>query len=1050
MKKHKLPLVLLSTFLGMQCLTAQQMKVSGVVINEEDGEPVIGATVVVKGTTVGTVTDMDGAFSLEADKGALLQISYVGMQSQEIGVKANLKILLKSDTQNLDDVIVVAYGTAKKSSFTGSAAALGAKDLDIRPLNNAAQALEGAAPGLQIAASSGQPGESPSVRIRGFGTINASSEPLYVVDGSIYNGSIADINPADIENMTVLKDAASTSLYGSSAGNGVILITTKQGKSGKPTISLNITQGFSGRAIKEYDRVGVWDYYPLMWEQKYNQYLTGGKTPAEAGQLAVTDAYNLVKYNPFKGVPNDQILLPTGELNPAATQLLYGDDMDWEDAISRTGYRGEYNVSYSTSTDKADSYVSLGYLMDNGYVIKSDFERFSGRANVNIKPVKWLKTGFNVAATRSSSTTANTTNNSAGYNNPFFFARNIGPVYPIHEHDMTTGEYILDSNGEPIYDYMGTRGADASSGRHIVAETEWNDRKSTRDAVNARTYFDLYLFDGFKATVNASLENSNYKFTKYENKLVGDGQGSGRLSKTQTRMTTVTFNQILQYTKSFGQHNLDVMAGHESYSYEYEYSYGMRQGQTLDNLLEFENFNTINSLTSYTDKYRKEGYLARVNYNYADKYYASMSYRRDASSRFQKDNRWGNFWSAGLSWRIDQEDFMKDISWINSLKLRASYGQTGNDAILNSDDLDDYYPYFTLYKLGYANGAQAGVLFDKFGNPDLLWEKQVSSDVALEFGLFDRLNASVEYFNKQSDDLLFEVPTPLTNGVTSIWKNIGKVANSGVEIDLNVDAIKTHDWNWNIGLNATFIKNKIKSLPSESIINGTKKLEVGHSIYEFWLKEYAGVDPQTGSALYVFADNNPDVKWNEETCFERDGKRLTTDQALAQYHYAGTAIPKVYGGFNTSLRFRDFEFSAVFSYQLGGKMYNSSYASLMSVNNFGGAMHEDILNRWRKPGDVTDVPRLDAGQQTNFNAQSDRWLLSSDYLNIKSLTFGYNLPKSFISRFSIQNLRLTVSGENLYMFTAKKGMNPLQSFNGISDNTYVPSRTFTFGLNITL
>lgn len=1048
--KHKLPLVLLSSLLGMQCIVAQQMKVTGVVVSEEDGLPVIGASVVVKGTTIGTVTDLDGAFTLDVDKNAQLQISYVGMLTQDIAVKSNMRVLLKADAQELDDVIVVAYGTATKSSFTGSATSLGAKDLDIRPINNAAQALEGTAPGLQIMSSNGQPGESPEIRIRGFGTVNASSEPLYVVDGSIYNGSIADINPSDIESMTVLKDAASTSLYGSSAGNGVILITTKKGKSGKPSISLNISQGFSGRAIKEYDRVNVWDYYPLMWEQKYNQYITSGKTPEFAGAQAVTDAFNLVKYNPFKGVPNDQILMPNGQLNPAATTLLYGDDLDWEDAISRTGYRGEYNVSYSTSSENSDSYVSLGYLKDNGYVIKSDFERFSGRANVNIKPTKWLKTGFNVAATRSSSTTANTQDNSAGYNNPFFFSRNIGPVYPIHEHDMTTGEYILDSNGNKVYDYMGTRGAGASSGRHIVAETEFNDRSSTRDAVNARTYADFYLFDGFTATVNASLENSNYKFTSFENKLVGDGQGSGRLSKTQTRMTTVTFNQLLQYNKSFGSHNLEAMLGHESYSYQYEYSYGMRQGQTLDNLLEFDNFNTINTLSSYTDKYRKEGYFARVNYNYADKYYLSMSYRRDGSSRFAKDNRWGNFWSAGLSWRIDQEDFMKDIKWINSLKLRASYGQTGNDAILKESDLNDYYPYYTLYQLGYANGSQAGVLFGKFGNPDLVWEKQVSSDVAVEFGLFDRLTGSVEYFNKQSDDLLFEVPTPLSNGVTSIWKNIGKVSNSGVEIALDYRILKNDNWTWNVGANATFLKNTIKSLPSESIIDGTKKLEVGHSIYEFWLKDYVGVDPQTGSVLYTFADNDPNIKWNDETCFERDGKRLTTDQALAQYHYAGSAIPKVYGGINTTLRFKAFEFAAVFSYQLGGKMYNSSYAGLMSVNNFGGAMHTDILNRWQKPGDVTDVPRLDAGQETNFNAQSDRWLMSSDYFNIKSLSLGYNLPKSFLSKFTIQNARLSVSGENIFMFTSKSGMNPLQAFNGISNNAYLPSRTFTFALNITL
>lgn len=1048
--KHKLTLVLLSFFLGVQCMVAQQMKVAGVVINEDDGSPIIGASVAVKGTTTGTITDLDGKFELDVQKNARLIISFVGLKSQELIAQPHMKIALAADAQELDDVIVVAYGTAKKSSFTGSAASVGAKDLDIRPVNNAVQALEGAAPGLQVTSSNGQPGEAPSIRIRGFGTINASSEPLYVVDGSIYNGSIADINPSDIENMTILKDAASTSLYGSSAGNGVILITTKQGKSGKPTINLNISQGFSGRSIKEYDRVNIWDYYPLAWEQMYNQYMTSGKGADFAKSQAVKDAYNLLKYNPFKGVPNDQIVTLDGKLNPAATELLWGDDLDWEDAMSRTGYRGEYNLSYSTSTEKSDSYVSLGYLKDNGYIIKSDFERFSGRANVNMKPTKWLKTGFNLAATRSTSTTANTVDNSSGYVNPFFFARNIGPIYPIHEHDMNTGAYILDSKGNPIYDYMATRGSDAFSGRHIVAETEYNDRKYTRDAINGRTYVDLYLFDGFKATINASLENTNMKSTLYDNKLVGDGQGSGRLSKTATRSTTVTFNQLLSYNKTFGQHDIDLLLGHENYSYQYEYSYGMRQGQAVDGLLEFENFKTINTLTSYTNKYRKEGYFVRANYNFADKYYGSVSYRRDGSSRFTKDNRWGNFWSIGASWRIDQEHFMKNLTWINSLKLRASFGQTGNDAILDENGYQDYYPYHTLYNLGYANGDDSGILFYKFGNRDLKWETQVSSDVALEFGLFNILTGSVEYFNKQSKDLLFEVPAPLTSGVGNIWKNIGKVANSGVEINLNATAFKNHDWTWNIGVNATFVKNKIKSLPSDEIINGTKKLSEGHSIYEFWLKEYVGVDPETGNALYRFNDADKNVKWNDKTCFERNGERVTTDQSLAQYHYAGSAIPKVYGGINTSLRFKDFEFGAVFTYQLGGKMYNSSYQTLMSVNNFGGAFHEDILNRWQQPGDITNVPRLDAGESTNFNAQSDRWLFSSNCFNIKSLSLGYNLPKSFISKFSIQNMRLSFSGENIYSFTALKGMNPQQRFTGVSDNGYLPSRTFTFALNITL
>lgn len=1059
--KHKLTLVLLSFFLGIQCMVAQQMKVTGVVINEDDGEPVIGASIVVKGTTVGTITDLDGKFELEADKNAKLVVSYVGLKTLETTAQANMRVILSSDAQELDDIIVVAYGTAKKSSFTGSAGVVGTKDLDMRPLTNATAALEGNVSGVQVGTGSGRPGDSPNIRIRGFGSINASNAPLYVVDGSIYNGEIADINPNDIESMSILKDAASTSLYGSSAGNGVVLITTKKAKNDDTQVTFSTSQGISSRAIKEYNRVGVWDYYPLQWEMLRNQYISAnGMSATDAATEASAKIYNQLMYNPYRGVANDQIVGTDGKLNPAATQLLWGDDMDWNDAMERTGYRGEYNLSYSTKGKKSDTYVSLGYLNDNGYVIKSDFERYSARANVNVYPVKWFKTGLNISASRSQSQVANTNDNSGGYSNHFMFARTIGPIYPIHKHDPETGAYILDNLGQQQYDYDGVRAGSAYSGRHVVAETLWNNDEFVRDVMNARAYMDFNLYEGLKVTLNGGLETSNNRNSGYDNKLVGDGSPSGRFNLENTRRTTTTFNQLINYNKKFGDHNFDVLLGHESFAYKYQYNYTMRQGQVMDGLMELGNFTTINSAYSYTDEYKKEGYFARINYDFMDKYYVSASYRRDGSSRFHKDNRWGNFWSFGASWRIDQESFMESLTWINSLKLRGSYGQTGNDQVLTTSGLTNYYPYQTLYDMNRNNALEAGVLFNSFGNTDLQWETQVSSDVAIEFGLFDRLTGSVEYFNKQSKDLLFNVPLPLSSGAVdykgtaSIWKNIGKVNNSGVEISLDYRILKNADWTWNFGVNATFIKNKVKSLPQKEIIDGTKKIMVGKSIYEFWLKEYVGVDPQDGAALYRFddtVDENGNVAqiWDDTDCRTVNGEKVTTNQEKAKYHYAGSAIPKVYGGFNTSVKFKDFELSAVFSYALGGKVYNSSYLSLMSVNKYGAAMHTDIYDRWQKPGDITNVPRLDGSESANFNAQSDRWLMSSDYLSMKSLTFAYTLPKAFLSKFAIKNARVSLSGENLFLLTSMKGMDPQQQFSGITNNAHIPARSFTFGLNFT-
>ena len=1041
----KLTTLLCCLLCSLATAVAQDMQVKGTVVSGEDGLPVIGANILIKGLPGhGTTTDVDGKFTLSVPPDhRTLVFSYLGMATQEHEATPEMHIVMVDASHALDEVIVVAYGTAKKSSFTGSASIVSGSDLDLRPVNSVTQALQGAAPGVQVNASNGQPGESPEIRIRGFGTINASAKPLYVVDGAIYDGSIADINTADIESMTLLKDAASTSLYGSSAGNGVVLITTKRGKSERPSITFSMTQGFTKRSIREYERVNIWEYYPLMWEQMRNEYVSSGLAPEAAGAKASDDLIGQLYYNPFRGVADNRIVLPDGSLNPGATDLLWGDDLDWDSHIQRTGYRGEYNVNYSSKTERSDLFVSLGYLDDNGYVIKSDFRRYSGRANVNIVPVAWMKTGLNIAATRSQASTANT-GASTGYSNPFFFTRFIGPIYPVYEHDRTTGAYILDADGNRIFDYLSQRGPGDSSGRHIVAETLWNDRKYTRDGMNARTYLEITPYDGIRVTLNATLENSNEHTTRYDNKRVGDGQGSGRLQKLTERRSTYTFNQLIAYNKTFGYHGIDALLGHESYSYTYEYMSGMRQGEAVPGLLAFENFTDISSLASYTDTYKKEGYFLRLNYDYNDRYYLSFSFRRDGSSCFSKDNRWGGFWSAGASWRIDQESFMEPAhEYINSLKIRGSYGETGNDAGIG------YYPYLTSYELGYPNYSQAGLLFYRFGNPDLKWETQISYDVGLEFRLFNRIDGTIEYFGKQSKDLLFEVPTPPSNGVEKIWKNIGKVANTGVEIDLSALVYQNNDWSWNIGANLTFLKNRIKKLPEGAdIVSDTKKLSVGESIYQYWLKEYKGVNPEDGSPAYRFDSENQ--TWDPATCYISNGDSLTSNQALARYHYAGSSIPKVYGGINTSLKFKGIELSAVFTYQLGGKAYDSSYRQLMNVNQFGQAAHIDLLDRWREPGDRTDVPRLDSGNATNINAVSDRWLVSSNSFTVKTLAISYSLPKTLIGRFGLQNARVSFSGENLYMYSARRGMDPWQSFDGISTNQYVPTRTFTFGLAFTL
>ena len=1070
--KKRLCMTLASLFLFVG-LALAQTTVKGTVVTYEDNEPIIGASIQVVGATnIGTITDVNGNFSLEVPAGRkTLRITYVGMEPLEVAVTDKpLRIQLRNDAQNLDEVIVVAYGTAKKSSFTGSASTVTSQNIEKRPLTNVASALEGNTTGLQVTSASGQPGDSPSVRIRGFGSVNASNAPLYVVDGAIYNGSIGDLNPADIESITVLKDAASTSLYGSSAGNGVILITTKKGKTtGGTGVSLDIKQGWSNRAYKDYDRVGVNDYYPLQWQMLKNAYISAGKDASEAAQLATAELGSTLRgYNVYKGVADDAIVGTDGLLNASARELKWGDDMDWEDAAFKTGYRQEYNLSYNTKTDKSDTYASIGYLKDNGYVIKTDFERYSARLNYNIYPTKWFKSGLNIGLNRSISNYSTAeASSSSSYSNIVRFTRQMAPIYPIHKHDLSTGAY-LDSEGNPttnaanyVYDYDGDRLS--SPGRDAIAETEFNNRDFTRNGQNARTYVTLSPIEGLDLTVNYSYTNNDRRRKVYENPLVGDGTaGPGRLNILSTRSTTQTLNELINYNKTFDKHHLEVMLGHENYAYKYEYMYAMKTEETMTDLYEFGNFVNISSLSSYTDNYKKEGYFGRLNYDYDNKYYASVSYRHDGSSRFSKDNRWGNFWSFGASWRISEENFMKGISWVNNLKLRASYGETGNDAILDSDGDTDYYPYQTLYYTGYKNYNEAGAYFTVIANPDLKWETQISTDVALEFTLFDRLTGTIEYFNKSSKDLLFDVSQPLSTGVESVIQNVGKVTNSGLEIDLDFKAIKQKDFSLSIGANATFLKNKITKLPDtmkDGYVSGSKKWVEGKSMYEFWLRQWWGVDPATGDGLWIpnteeYSDDAESELYNKSfaaTIVEVNGQKLTNSYSYAKFEHSGASIPKVYGGFNLKANYKDFDFAAVFSYQLGGKLLDYGYQDMMATGSYGEAMSPDLKNAWQKAGDVTDVPRVDATAAHNTNistSYSTRWLTSSDYLNLRSVTIGYNIPKQILNYVYLKSARLSFAAENLFMLKARQGLNPMAQFNGLVYNEYMPSRNFTFALNV--
>lgn len=1060
--------------LGIGMATAQTRTVTGTVTSEADGQPVVGASVLVKGYNLGAATDIDGKFSIAnvPANARTLVISYIGMQTREVAIANVVNVALKSTDQTLDDVVVVAYGTAKKQSLVGAQANVNAKDIEKRPLTNITSALSATAPGIQSITATGQPGSSTSIMVRGFGSINASSAPLYVVDGAIFNGSLSDIAPSDVQSVSILKDAAATSLYGSSAGNGVVLITTKSGaaaKNGRPSITLTINQGFTRKGMPDYKTVDAMQYYPLVWRMHYNDYVMDpiyvtnyGLTKEDMAYYANVDAQNNLKYQPFAGIKTyitngtnyglattqdaanssgPLIVMPDGTLNPEITGLLWGDDMNWKDALFRTGYRQEYSLSGSYANDRIESFYSLSYLNEDGYRKGTSFERFSGRANITYNVTNWLRMGTNVSFAKKHNEAPKRAEGSYSANS-FNFYRGIAPIYPIHVHNAD-GSYVLGSNGEKVYDHNADR---PYLGRFNPVEEALLDKSYyDADALNTRSFLEFDIYKGLKFRTNLSYDLYRaITKTRYNNQM-GD-QPQGLLIIKDGRMTSITFNQLLTYNHSFGDHNFDFLLGHENYNYKNFTSEMDKDGMTVLGLDEMPNLVNMTDIRSGTTPYRKEGYFARVNYDYKGLYNASLSYRRDGSSRFSPENRWGNFWSVGAGWLISNEKWFK-AKWVDFLKLRASIGQTGNDAV------SSYFTYMTLYGFGNNNNDQAGVRFDALGTPELKWETQVSGDLALEFGLFNKLHGTVEFFNKESKDLLFSFPLAVSTGIGSMNKNLGKVRNYGVEFDLTYNIMKTRDFNWDFNVNGTFLKNKIVRLPEDNRVNGIEtgnyKYLEGKSIYDFYLPEYIGVDPDTGMAIYrLDTESYPGVPGMAE---EGEKATWTTNYTYVKKHYAGSSIPKLYGGFGTSASYKGVDFALLFGYQLGGKAYDGGYQSLMErPHNNGKALHVDALKAWQTPGDVTDVPAYYSSTMGQYaTSTSDRWLVSSDGLMLKSLTLGYTLPRTWVRSLSLSDVRVSVAGENLFLLSARKGLNPFNSFGGATGAAYYDfARTYTLSLTV--
>ena len=985
-----------------------------------------------------------------------LVISFIGMQSQEVKIKPNVKVVLTSDSEQLEEVMVVAYGTAKKSAFTGSAATIKNEKITSGQTSNVTNALAGQVAGVQTTSSTGQPGKDATVRIRGIGSISASNTPLYVVDGVPYDGEISAISTSDIESMTVLKDAASNALYGARGANGVILITTKRGKTGDARVTFDAKWGVNKRGIPSYETVSdPGKFYEMAYSAIYNADLKGY---AAAGDLTSANAYanktmlssSYLGYQVFT-VPNgEQLIGMDGKLNPNAT-LGYSDGTyyykpdNWSDELFENNLRQEYNLSVSGANDKMNYYMSAGYLDDQGIVPNSGFQRYSARLKADYQVKPWLKMSGNISFTHYDSREQDTESGTSNAN-AFYAANIMGAIYPMYIRDAE-GNIMIDNRGFQRYDY----GSDTNFQRKNVipnanplASYMLDLMKYSGDVVRGKWSADIDIWGGIKAKINIGIDANNVRSTDLVNPFYGqysETSGVGGIVSVSTQRTFSTNQQyLLTYNKTFNHiHNLDVLAGHENYNYKYQYLYGSREKIYNPNLPELNNGIMNQSNASYSQSYATEGWLFRVQYDYDGKYFGSASYRRDGSSAFHPDNRWGNFWSVGAGWLMNKESFLENQNWIDMLKFKISYGLQGNDNLLYMNGYRNYQPYMDQYTLTNNNSDFATTLYYK-GNQDITWETSHSFNTGFDFAFWKgKLSGSIEYFSRKTTDMLYFKPVASSMGYSRFPENVGSMINRGVELDLNSNIFDTKDLTWDINFNLTHFKNKVLELAPElngQLIDGSRIYREGESMYQLYLPKYAGVDPETGESLWALTEPN------------EKGETTTTSYSEASSHrfMTGDILPKVYGGFGTSLTFKGFDFSIAFAYQLGGRILDYTYQSLMSTAAQGSAWHVDMLNAWTPENKNTNVPRMNVND-IYVSYSSDRWLTSSNYLSLQNITFGYTLPKNWTRKLQVEGVRLYFVADNVALLTARKGLDPRQGYVA-SDNVYSPIRTISGGISL--
>lgn len=1044
----------------------QQITVTGNVTDASDGTGVPYASVHLKGTMTGVSADPQGSYSITVPSDGVLvfsSIGYLTIERQVAGQKT-LSVALEPDAQMLDETIVVAFGTSTKESFTGSAAVVGESEIARVQSSDVTRALDGVVAGVQMTTSTGTLGSSPSIRIRGIGTISGSvdKEPLFVVDGVPFSGDLNNLNPSDIESMTVLKDAASNALYGARGANGVIMITTKKAKGRGATVTLDAKLGWNTKALRSYETISdPAQYYEMHYKALYNYYVDKqGMSQTEAGTLASERVAGPVRdgglgYQVFTVPQGEAFIGPDGKVNPRAVlgnvvnhngkdYLLMPDD--WMKEAYRQSLRQEYNLSVAGGVDKASFLASFGYLNNKGIIDGADMYRYTARLKADFQAKEWLKVGANVSYTNYDYNNGNGEEGSAGsVGNVFGFAASMAPIYPVYIRDAS-GNIMTDSRGLLMYDFGDGKNAgmvrpnapNANALRLITLDRNISEG----NAFTGTAYAEVKFLRDFKFTFNVGTGVDGVRHTSMNNMYYGQfATNGGTLYKEHERRFYVNLQQLLNYNRTFaGVHNVDVLLGHETYSRNTETVSAYKTNMfSIDNLELGGAVIDGQQAGSSRAEYNNEGYFIRAQYDYADRVFVSGSYRRDASSRFHKDRRWGDFWSAGAGWVINHEPWFKAY-WVDLLKLKASIGSQGNDGIPD-------YLYVDTYEIS-NNEGDVAVAFRTKGNPDITWETNLNFNTGVDFELFNgRVGGSVEYFYRKTKDMLFFFNVPLSLGYSGYYDNIGDMRNSGIEVAVDAVLLQRKNVVWDVNANLTHYTNKITMLPEEH-----KKMEVegfrgyqsggryygeGLPIYTFYMPRYAGVEADTGLPMWYQEKNGESVK--------------TTVYSDATDYLCGDPTPYIYGGFGTSVSFYGFDASVQFTYSVGGLTYDSGYAALMTPpgSSTGSNIHKNMLQAWTPDDTDSSIPRFQYLDE-NIAAQSDRFLTDASYLNFQSAQIGYTLPRKITDKFKVSRLRVYVLCDNIFYWSSRQGLDPRYSFTGTTNYAVnSPVRTLSGGVNIT-